>query len=235
MITPFKGIQLRFEHHIPFTPLWTVKHYLGKNILTVLDVGCGTGDLMKAFGEQYSYKVGLDGFQPYLDICKERKVYNKVVLHDASDLPLPFPDKSFDMVMAIRFIEHLEKPKVHKLLSEFERIARKRVLLCVPVGEFQQEPYDNNTMQIHRSFWHPKEFRKRGYNVVGNGVIHLHTEGQLIQRIEQMNKLNFFFSYWIYFLSFVIWITAGVFTKNAPRFAANMICTKDLDKKGRIG
>lgn len=228
MRTPFRKVQLKFEHYLPFTPLWTVKRCLGENILTVLDVGCGSGDPMRAFGQRYSYKVGLDAFQPYLDICKERRIYDEVVLHDANNLPLPFADKSFDMVIAIRFIEHLERKKAYKLLAEFERIARKRILLCVPVGEFAQDAFDNNTFQIHRSFWYPEQFRKRGYDVVGNGIVHLHTGKQLIQRIESLSKRKFLLLSWIYIPFFIVWIIAGIFTRNKPEYGANMVCTKEV-------
>lgn len=227
MKPPFRKIQLKFEQYLPFTPLWTVGRHLGDNS-TVLDVGCGTGDPMKMFSQRYSYKVGMDAFQPYLDVCEERKIYNKVVLHDANELPLPFPNKSFDTVLSIRFIEHLEKSKVHELLSEFERIAKKRIVLCVPVGEFKQDKFDNNPFQLHKSFWYPSEFKRRGYKIIGNGIVHLHTGAQLIQHIERMDKWKFLSLLWIYLPSFIVWIIASIFTWNNPKFGANMICIKQF-------
>lgn len=230
MRPPFRKVQLKFEHYVPFTPLWMVKRSLGKNIKTILDIGCGTGDPMVVFGHRYSYKVGMDAFRPYIDICQKRKIYDKTVLHDANSLPLPFADKSFDMVIAIRFIEHLERTKVYKLLSEFERIARKRIVLCIPIGEFEQDSFDDNIYQTHRSFWQPSELKERGYDVTGNGVIHLHTGAQLAQRIEKLCRWKFALLVPIYFVIFGIWVVGSVFTQYVPHLAANMICVKCLDQ-----
>ncbi len=57
------------------------------------------------------------------------------------------------------------------MLARAERIARKRVLLFTPRGEFPQEDFDSSglggeELQRHRSTWEPEDLERRGYRVV---------------------------------------------------------------------
>lgn len=74
-----------------------------------------------------------------------------------------FKDRSFDLVFALDVIEHLEKPDGGRMLSEMERVARRRVLIFTPNGFYPQESDD--PWQVHRSGWTHADFRPRGYTV----------------------------------------------------------------------
>lgn len=45
---------------------------------------------------------------------------------------LPFADKSFDTIVCVEVLEHLERADALKAIGEFERIARRRVVVTVP-------------------------------------------------------------------------------------------------------
>ena len=46
---------------------------------------------------------------------------------------IPFPDKTFDVVMSSHVIEHIEDPA--KAISEMFRVTKKRLIIAVPDGD----------------------------------------------------------------------------------------------------
>lgn len=82
---------------------YLISRYAGDAELRILDVGCGTGLLLKelaAFGDVQ----GIDVSQLAIDFCNERGLSN-VALGNAT--AIPFPDNSFDIVLALDVIEHV--------------------------------------------------------------------------------------------------------------------------------
>jgi len=91
-----------------------------------LDIGCGKGKwgyLLKTSHKPPSYIVGGDIDLSNLRYAKKHKTYDDVVLLDGRHLP--FRDDSFDIVLAIEVIEHMEKIEGQKLLDEAERVSRE--------------------------------------------------------------------------------------------------------------
>lgn len=70
----------------------------------VLDVGCGTGALMKEL-EQYAEVTGVDMSSTAVQYCKSRgldRVYQGTLPN------LPFEDSMFDVVLALDVLEHVQ-------------------------------------------------------------------------------------------------------------------------------
>lgn len=102
-----------------------VKHFGLKSGNRVLDVGCAKGflvkDLMKVCPGLEVY--GLDISEYALMNC-EPEVIGRLHLGNADHLP--FPDSSFDAVVAINTIHNLERDGVKRALREIERLAPGR-------------------------------------------------------------------------------------------------------------
>lgn len=64
-------------------------------------------------------------------------------------------------------IEHLEKIEAIKLLKKMEKIGRKKIIILTPNGFTNQDEWDNNPYQVHKSGWSKKDFEKMGYRVFG--------------------------------------------------------------------
>lgn len=87
-----------------------------------LDVGCGTGTLMRSLAARGLNVAGADASEGMLEIAR-RSGSGEVVRADSSELP--FPDCSFDGVYCVALLHHLiERDRVAATLSEMARVAR---------------------------------------------------------------------------------------------------------------
>ena len=86
----------------------------------VLDVGCGTGTLLKALPERYE-KVGIDPSQQMLDHGAAPGL--ELICASADDLP--FADAAFDVAVTVAVLHHLIDPAVvHKAILEMCRVVK---------------------------------------------------------------------------------------------------------------
>jgi ubiquinone/menaquinone biosynthesis C-methylase UbiE len=95
------------------------KRYIQKKNLKILDVGCGTGALMKELGS-YGEVYGLDFSEKAIEFCKVRGEKN---LTFGSITAIPFEDNFFDVVVSLDVIEHVEDDAL--ALSEIRRVLKK--------------------------------------------------------------------------------------------------------------
>ena len=141
--------------------------YPQKPIKTVLDVACGLS--LKSQYITADIRVGVDIYRPYLEKI-ETDVPYAVVQADIRDLDKYFLPNSFDLVMALDVVEHLEKDDALKLLKDCENIAKQAVIIETPKGFIPQDMdilgLEGHEWQTHRSSWEPEEFEERGYNVI---------------------------------------------------------------------
>jgi SAM-dependent methyltransferase len=105
-----------------------VAHYGLKPGDRVLDVGCGKGFLVKDLLAQGIDAYGLDVSDYALKVCEPEVVGR---LHLGSAERLPFPDHSFDVVLAINTLHNLPRPELRQALGEMTRLARKGSFLQV--------------------------------------------------------------------------------------------------------
>ena len=136
---------------------------------SLLDIGCGFNLPIKRVTERMDRSVGLDVFQPSIDKAIKAQTHNEFVVADVKSYLEQLPDKSFDAVLALDLIEHLTKEQGFWLISQMERLARKKVVIFTPNGFVPQTPYDNNPWQAHISGWDCNEMSKMGYEVFGYG------------------------------------------------------------------
>ncbi len=100
-----RGLSGKFDNHgaqakiIQSVPLGT----------KVLDVGCGPGNLDSALKERGCYVVGIEIDERLADLA--RRICDEVINVNAeSDVPLPFPDSFFDVLLFADSLEHMVKP-----------------------------------------------------------------------------------------------------------------------------
>jgi SAM-dependent methyltransferase len=97
-----------------------IKHFNLKKGSKVLDVGCAKGFLVKDLLNLGIDAYGIDISQYALNNCEAETIGR---LHLGSAEKLPFPDNSFDAVIAINSIHNLEKQKCLSALKEIQRVS----------------------------------------------------------------------------------------------------------------
>jgi len=228
----FEAFILKLRPYIPFSALNTVWRQRHKSSRTILDVGCGKGEPMAFINRHGKFKVvGIDIFKPYLEEARKKsyvlsqlrttdinkcsdvgEIYLDLILGDVRRLP--FKDKSFDAIICMEVLEHLEKHDGEKLLEELERLARGQILLSTPVGKYKQHPFEGNPYQQHKYIWQASDLRKRGYRIKGMGLKGLPRE-----------EIN---SRFLKLLREVLYILGGLFSYNLPEIACHIVGEKRL-------
>jgi SAM-dependent methyltransferase len=95
---------------------------------SLLDVGCGDGRITNRLVERIPRVVGVDASAAALS-------YVDCENHQGPVDQLDFPDDSFDLVSCLEVIEHLPDGVFEACLAEIQRVARRYVLISVPLRE----------------------------------------------------------------------------------------------------
>lgn len=102
---------------------------------SVLDVGCGGGFLANALAEMRFKVTGVDVSEESLAVARRHDSTRTVDYRFGDAYSLPFEDKSFDVVCAMDFLEHIEDPQ--RAIKEFSRVLR-------PGGKFFFHTFSRN-------------------------------------------------------------------------------------------
>lgn len=89
----------------------------------VLDVGCGAGFLSNDLSACGFSVTGVDLSEDSLRVARDHDVTKKVNYEVADAYQLPFADQSFDVVCAMDFLEHVDRPD--KVIKECARVLRR--------------------------------------------------------------------------------------------------------------
>ncbi len=123
---------------------------------SVLDVGCGDGLLLALLQEKGIAGEGLDFSDEAVRKCTSHGI--RATQHDLNQ-KLPFPDNSFDWVVALDVLEH--QFDAGTLLQEMTRVSRKNVIVGVPnfsslparVQTFVGQVPENNRPNKGHVYW----------------------------------------------------------------------------------
>ena len=111
----------------------------------LLDVGTGTGFALELFDCE---KIGIDPAAKLLKKAKAPVIKGKAEC-------LPFPDKTFDIVISVTAIHHFDD--VEKSLKEMKRVCKDRVALSI----LKKSPkFENIKKLIKKNFKIKKEINE---------------------------------------------------------------------------
>lgn len=102
-----------------------IAHFGLKPGMRVLDIGCAKGFLV---ADLMGVCPGLDVFGLDISEYALKNCHAEVVgrLHLGDCVALPFPDQSFDAVLAINVLHNLDRPDVVRALKEIVRVSRNQ-------------------------------------------------------------------------------------------------------------
>lgn len=137
----------------------------------ILELGVGYGD----FGPKIRLEIpgsrlfGIEIFKPYFikipKVCYER-LYNEDIR--------PFYYEKLkdivDTVMMIDVLEHLTEDDGKQLLNKLESLFEK-IVISVPVIDFEQPAFMGNDWEEHKSQWKPDDMISMGYKEFFKGEI----------------------------------------------------------------
>lgn len=191
----------------------------------MLDLGCNNGDLMKCISRGENWEiVGVELFKDAAVKARESGVYKKVIKGDVTNLPKELKNKKYDVVFSSQVLEHLPKNKGERALMEWEKFAKKRVVVSTTNGFINYEPIENrieenNIYQTHLSSWSTKELKKRGFTIVGQGAKIIYGVNGLARKtsttlLPVWGFVSYFLAVFVYFF---------------PKIGSIIICKKDLN------
>jgi len=96
----------------------------------VLDVGCGTGLLIKHLMDKAEFLVGTDISRGLLQEARKEAQFHRhvsLVLADADNVP--FPEEIFDAVLAVTLLQNMPNPAV--TLNEIKRVSKQTASIVV--------------------------------------------------------------------------------------------------------
>jgi len=188
---------------------------------TVLDLGCGPSSPLQ-YCKNIKHSVGVEVFQPYLEISKKKRIHTEYVQKDLLEVELP--NQSFDAVILIEVIEHFTEEDASTLIKRAESWAKKKVIITTPNGYINQKAVDNNPYQRHLSGWTVKKIEGLGYKCKGlAGLKYIRQEVQddtmgdnLLTSIKYQPKL-----FWFAFAT-----VSQLICHHLPRFSFGLFVTK---------
>jgi SAM-dependent methyltransferase len=133
----------------------------------VLVVCSGVGNVED--GIKCRVMVAVDIFEPYLHRFHEKRPDIIPIKMNAADLGEHFLPDTFDVVVCLDGIEHLERLDANLLMKNMESIAKKRVIIFTTDGYAVNEPHDawdiqgGDDFQRHRCGISRSEFERMGY------------------------------------------------------------------------
>ena len=113
-------------------------HYRLAEDAVVLDVGCGKGFMMYDFKRlmprmtiagidisEYAYEQAMSEMKPFMRVANAKE--------------LPFPDRSFDLVISINTIHNLPLAECRQALREIQRVSRAHSFIVVDSWRTEEE------------------------------------------------------------------------------------------------
>ena len=119
-----------------------INHFLQEissdDALTILDIGCGTGnytDLFQRVTQEKQYQVhGIEPSEGMID--KARTKNSHIIFKQATADSIPFDDHFFNFVYMTDVIHHI--PDIRRMFSEIQRILNPRGKVCIVTQSHRQ-------------------------------------------------------------------------------------------------
>lgn len=178
----------------------------------ILDIGCGIGIIAHLLAEKHKEVVGIDLLPESIKIAKAKCASQNITFEVGDVMKLRYKDNSFDCVVFLEVIEHVENPM--KALSEIWRVLRPGgyLVLSTPNGAsyirfiygllpdmkrrlqlIKNEPRNTGTEKDHIYSWDvytlSRLLDRCGFEYVGHAFSSVHGLGPF-KRLGEMGFLE---------------------------------------------
>jgi ubiquinone/menaquinone biosynthesis C-methylase UbiE len=121
---------------------------------TALDVGCGPGAYCALLASRGFEVMGIDYAPAVIEIAKRKN--SGITFAVASGYDLPYPDRSFDLVISIGALQCLED--YHRFVGELCRVAGKAVILSTLRRAYHMAPEEELSHKLRHDSWPTRTF-----------------------------------------------------------------------------
>jgi 2-polyprenyl-3-methyl-5-hydroxy-6-metoxy-1,4-benzoquinol methylase len=106
------------------------KYYNQDDNFTLLDVGCGIGIVAKIIHQNFP-NARITGFDISYDAVESAKLLlPSANIHIGNIYEYPYDDRTFDMVICLEVLEHLDQPDT--VLDSIGKICKKHAIFSIP-------------------------------------------------------------------------------------------------------
>jgi 2-polyprenyl-3-methyl-5-hydroxy-6-metoxy-1,4-benzoquinol methylase len=192
-----------------------------KDCDTALDIGCGPDSPIKHC-KNLSYTVGVEPFNDYIEISKKKKIHNKYI--NKNILDLEFEKNTFDAVLMIDIIEHMEKDKAKELIIKATKWAKKKVIVSTPNGFIEQGELDENSLQKHLCGFTVDDLNHMGFKCRGMAGLKFFRKDQETLKMDRELLNNIRFKPKIFF--FILTSVSQIIFYWFPKFSFSLFAIK---------
>lgn len=129
----------------------------------VLDLGCGANSPVASVSG--IRRVGVEGHFDSARLARSRGTHDEIIEADLRFVE--FAPRSFDAVVMIEVLEHLEHKEGERLLDKAMSWSDHKVIVTTPNGYWPQGSLGGNELQVHRSGWTIEELQDFGMRIKG--------------------------------------------------------------------
>ncbi len=104
-----------------------IKKYKDSTKLSVIDIGCGGGEIMNLLNNMGISVFGIDPDKKCIELSSK---YGKCKQGQISDLGRFYKKNQFDVAIVSHVLEHLENPKA--AINKIKYISKKRIIIAIP-------------------------------------------------------------------------------------------------------
>jgi ubiquinone/menaquinone biosynthesis C-methylase UbiE len=147
---------------------------------SVLDVPVGTGRFLKLYQDLKLECTGIDTSDEMLALARKKRLPGKLLKGNAT--AIDFPNKSFDHVVCVRFLDLIDEPAMLQVVKELCRVAKQTVIFTIRLGE-------KYILKVNTATHNARKFRnyvkKQGWLIAEEQPIF--KQGWLVIRLRREN------------------------------------------------